>query len=77
MATFGDTMSSQAKGEWEHAFSICQKVADVEPSDGQIGVAQLTRQDAVYVPPNSEMVLWTHLQTTSDILCLGGGTKTK
>lgn len=61
MTAFGATMSTQARGEWERAFAICQRVSLTEPSDGQVGVARLTRQDPVYIPPNSEMVLWTQL----------------
>lgn len=73
LTVFGATMSREAKGEWERAFSVCQKVSQAESSDGQVGVARLTRQDPVYLPPNSEMVLWTHLygaKTGSDLCVL-------
>lgn len=63
LTVFGATMS-EAKGEWERAFSVCRRVSLAEPPDEQVRVARLTRQDPVYVPPNSEMVLWTHLHGT-------------
>ncbi|XP_062416225.1 uncharacterized protein LOC134107905 [Pungitius pungitius] len=76
LTVFGATMSREAKGEWQRAFAVCQKVSQDESSDGLIGVARLTRQDPVYLPPNSEMVLWTHLygaKTRSDFCALVEG----
>ncbi|KAF3858289.1 hypothetical protein F7725_011490 [Dissostichus mawsoni] len=69
-------MSQQAKGEWERAFAVCQKVSQTDSSDGPVGVARLTRQESVVVPPNSEMVLWTQLygaETKSDFCALVEG----
>lgn len=76
LTVFGATMSQAAKGEWKRAFAVCQKVSQAESSDKQIGVARLTRQDPVYVPPNSEMVLWTQLygpKSMSDFCALVEG----
>ncbi|KAK1887887.1 Gypsy retrotransposon integrase-like protein 1 [Dissostichus eleginoides] len=69
-------MSQQAKGEWEHAFAVCQKVSQTDSSDGPVGVARLTRHESLVVPPNSEMVLWTKLywaETKSDFCALVEG----
>lgn len=39
LTTFGAIMSREAKGEREHAFSVCQKLLHAELSDEQTGVA--------------------------------------
>lgn len=39
LSTFGAIMSREAKGEREHAFSVCQKLLHAELSDEQTGVA--------------------------------------
>lgn len=77
LTAFGAAMSQEAKGEWEQAFAVCRKVslADASPHE-QVGVACLTRQDPVYVPANSEMILWTQLhghENTSDFCALVEG----
>lgn len=36
LTVFGATMSREAKGEWERAFAVCQKVSQDESSDGQM-----------------------------------------
>uniref|UniRef100_A0A9J7ZJ87 Gypsy retrotransposon integrase-like protein 1 n=1 Tax=Cyprinus carpio carpio TaxID=630221 RepID=A0A9J7ZJ87_CYPCA len=47
---------------WEQAFSVCQRVT----AEGQAipfqGVARLPRQPPVFIPPESEMVVWAQLQ---------------
>lgn len=78
LTEFVATLSQEAKGEWERAFSICQKVPLTDSSNEQVGVVWLTRQDPVYVPPNSETVLWTQLfetKTTSDFVLWWRGQK--
>ncbi|KAF3838362.1 hypothetical protein F7725_010130, partial [Dissostichus mawsoni] len=51
-------------------------VSQTDSSDGPVGVARLTRQESMVVPPNSEMVLWNQLygaETKSDFCALVEG----
>ncbi|KAL7385603.1 hypothetical protein ABVT39_024944, partial [Epinephelus coioides] len=55
-------MSSSALGQWERAFAVCNCVAQEDSVDGRIGTARLTKQSAVEISPQSEMVVWAQVQ---------------
>lgn len=62
ISAFRVTVSSSTLGQWEWAFAVCNCVAQEDSVDGRIGVAQLTKQSAVEIPPQSEMVVWAQVQ---------------
>lgn len=53
------TVMPQIEGQvWARAFAECQKVDTQSPPTPFQGVAKLTRQQPVIIPPQSEMVVW-------------------
>lgn len=77
MSAFRVTVSSSALGHWEQAFAACSCVTQEESADGKIGVARLTRQSLVEIPPQSETVVWAQVQGDRQLspgpLTHGGG----
>ncbi|MGH0114916.1 UNVERIFIED_CONTAM: hypothetical protein FKN15_065840 [Acipenser sinensis] len=61
VTAFKATVSAKAKGEWEKAFAVCQKIEQAEAVDGRMGSARLTRQAPIQIPPHSEMIVWTQV----------------
>ncbi|KAK7896034.1 hypothetical protein WMY93_021359 [Mugilogobius chulae] len=61
ITAFKVSVSAAAYNHWERAFAVCSRVAHHETTDGKIGEARLPKNITVEVPPESEMVVWTHV----------------
>lgn len=62
LTAFKSLVSPIAGQAWEQAFSVCQRVTATAPTTPFQGIARLPRQPPVIIPPESEMVMWAHLQ---------------
>uniref|UniRef100_A0AAV2JK74 Uncharacterized protein n=1 Tax=Knipowitschia caucasica TaxID=637954 RepID=A0AAV2JK74_KNICA len=58
LAAFKTTVTSAEGKAWGKAFTICQRVECSGPRPRVEGVAKLSRQPPVIIPPHTEMVLW-------------------
>ena len=58
---FKVTVSPAAHNHWERAFAVCNSVAQHQLTDGKIGVARMTKNVSVEVPPQSEIVVWANV----------------
>lgn len=46
---------------WEKAFAVCRRIQQKGPTALGHGVAKLTKQTSVVIPPQTEMVLWCRM----------------
>lgn len=58
LTVFRTTVSPTAGDAWEKAFAVCRRMASEELTPTFQGVARLSHQPPVIIPPRSEMILW-------------------
>lgn len=56
--SFKSRVSPKARGAWEKAFTVYQRVHHTTPEEKPSGMARLRRQAQVVVPPESELVVF-------------------
>ncbi|XP_041939766.1 uncharacterized protein LOC121700694 [Alosa sapidissima] len=64
VVAFQATVAPAAGTLWKKAFAVCRQVQQKGPTALGRGVAKLTRQSPVVIPPRTEMILWCQVSDT-------------